>query len=188
MKPFISKATGSGELAGREGERGQLSPRPLLGAVSQTVAALCGLRKRRRESRAGATPVHPTEDLTQGYLNDLNCVFLHCVDYLTKGDKKSVFSLSKRKYKVSQGVLLLSISTLGGKHSGVIKKKKKLFESKGNAMLACEQMGIDYPCVIFRPKIKRKFPTVTAGWTWNSLPVTAEDKSAQLISTCLSTM
>lgn len=43
------------------------------------------------------------KDLTQGYLNGLNGMFLHYVDYLTRGDKKSVFSLSKTDMKSAGG-------------------------------------------------------------------------------------
>lgn len=186
IKPFTSKAADSGELACKEGERGQLSPQLPLHVVSQMVAALCGLRKLWRKSRAG-----PPRRMTQGYSNDLNCVFLYYVNYLTRGDKKSVFSLSKREYQVCQGILLLPVST-SGVNTLDSKKPKKLFESKGNAMLACKQMGIDYPCVKFRQKIARKFPTARAGWPWDSLPARVEDKSAQLISklcsACLSTV
>lgn len=135
IEPFISKAAGSGELVWQEGEeRGQLGPRPLLQVVSQMAAALCGLGKRRCKSRAGATPVHPMEELTQGYLDDLNSMFLHCVDYLTRGDKKGLFSLLKREYEVCQAILLLPISLLGVNSLEFKKKTKpKLFESKGNA-------------------------------------------------------
>lgn len=153
IKPFISKAAGSGELAWQEGERGQLCPQPLLQVVSQTVAALCGLRKLRRRSRAGSVSVHPVEDLAQGYLNGLNSMFLHYVDYLTRGDKMSVFSLSKTDMKSAGGDYCYKY--LGSGHSGV-KKPRQLCEPMDNVMLVCEQMGIDYPCAKFRLRIGRK--------------------------------
>lgn len=97
------------------------------------AAALCGLRKLRHKSRAGAVPVNPTEDRTQGYLNDLNSVFLHNTDYLTKGDKKGLFSLAKTERIGSlPGDAVAASKHLGAKHSGG-RKKKALFKSKGNA-------------------------------------------------------
>lgn len=151
-KAFISKAARSGELAWLEGEPGQLGLQPRLQVILQMVAGLCRLKNLQFKSRAGATRVYPTEDLTQGYLSDLNCVFRHYVDYLTREDKKNVFSLSNGKYDACLGILLLSISTLG---VNILELKNKIFESKGSAMLACEQMGIGYPSVKFRLKTGR---------------------------------
>lgn len=44
------------------------------------------------------------------------------------------------------------------------------------------KMCVDYPCVKFRAKIRRNFPTGRTGWPWDSVPVRAEDKSAELRS------
>lgn len=89
VKPFMSSTAGSGELVWKEGERGQLSPRPLLWgstprriwpqAVQMTLTA-CSYTM-------GTTP---SEDTTRVCL-----------------------SLPKRENKAGQGILLLLLSTLG---------------------------------------------------------------------------
>lgn len=59
LKPFISKARGSGKSGEQQEKRGQLSPSPARSIV---------------QSWAGAPPAHPTTCLTRGYRNDLHSV------------------------------------------------------------------------------------------------------------------
>lgn len=57
----MSRAAGSDKLAWQEGERGQLSPRPLLRVVPQTTAAPCGLTEE-FQSCGYASPPHGRSD------------------------------------------------------------------------------------------------------------------------------
>lgn len=106
----------------------------------------------------------------------------YTIGTVLRGHNKSVFKSTQERKQSLPGSTVDASKHLGIKALELKKKTPQLFESKGNAMLVCEQMCIHYPCVRFRPKIGRNFPRGKTGWPWDNLPVRAEDKSAELSS------
>lgn len=106
-----------------------------------------------------ALPVHPMEDLAQGCPNDLNCVFLHYGSYLLRRHNNSVFKSTQEGKQSLPGNTVAASKHLGVKALELNKKAcPQLFELKGIAMLACEQMCIEYPRVKFRAENWKEFP------------------------------
>lgn len=128
----MGRAAGSAELAWQEGEQGQLSPRPLLCAVSQTAAALRGLAGKIQS--CGYT-IHPMEDLAQGCPNDLNCVFLHCGIYLLRGHNKTVFKSTQVRKQSLPGNTVAA-----PKHLGVQALEQKNKKQKPHSYLSQRAM------------------------------------------------
>lgn len=134
IKPFMGRAAGSGELAWQEGERGQLSPRPLPCAVSQTAAALRGLAGKIQS--CGYT-IHPMEDLAQGCPNDLNCVFLHCGIYLLRGHNKTVFKSTQVRKQSLPGNTVAAPKHLGVQALEQKNKKQKTHSYLSQRAMQC---------------------------------------------------